>query len=157
MELSLKHALTKAGKVPTTERFPGRNTPAVKPFALTDALGNRDTAGALAAARDQLLTGKEPLELLGLVAWQLNRWVTIKRLGQAGYSAERMVSVTGLHPWQVQRLQSETAHRSLDSLQRILARCWELDVDAKRGRAIPELALEQLLVETCVEAERVKG
>jgi len=60
-----------------------------------------------------------------------------------------MVSVTGLHPWQVQRLQSEVAHRSLGSLQQALSRCWRLDLDAKRGRVIPELAVEQLVIETC--------
>ncbi len=83
------------------------------------------------------------------VAWQLHRWMTVKRLGDAGYSAERMVSVTGMHSWQVQRLQSEVARRSLESLQQTLFRCWELDVDSKRGRTIPELALEELLIEVC--------
>ena len=153
VELSLRHALGKAGKDIATERFPGRSAPAAKPFAFTDALGNRDAAAALAAARDQLLAGKEPLELLGLIAWQLNRWVTINRLSGAGYSADRIVSVTGLHPWQVQRLQSETTHRSLASLQRMLGRCWQLDVDVKGGRAIPELAVEQLVVEVCGREE----
>ena len=148
-ELSLRHALAKAGDAMRTERFPGRGLPAAKPFALTDALGTRDVTGALAAVREQLLAGKEPLELLGLIAWQAHRWVTVKRLGRAGYSAERMVSVTGLHPWQVQRLVSEVADRPLGSLQQTLARCWRLDVDAKRGRLIPELALEQLVIETC--------
>ena len=149
-ELSLRHALAKAGERMRTERFPGRSLPAVKPFALTDALGHRDVTGALAAVREQLVAGKEPLELLGLIAWQVHRWVTVKRLGRAGYSAERMVSVTGLHPWQVQRLLSEVAHRSLGSLQQTLSRCWRLDLDAKRGRIVPELAVEQLVVEMCL-------
>jgi DNA polymerase III delta subunit len=150
VELSLRHALAKASGGMRTERFPGRSISAVKPFALTDALGSRDVAGALAAVRDQLLAGKEPLELLGLIAWQLHRWVTVKRLGRAGYSAERVVSVTGLHPWQAQRLLSEVARRSLESLQRTLSRCWQLDLDAKRGRTVPELAVEQLVVEMCL-------
>ena len=72
--------------------------------------------------------------------------MTVKRLGGAGYSAERMVSVTGMHSWQVQRLQSEVARRPLKSLQQTLSRCWELDADAKRGRTIPELALEELIL-----------
>ncbi len=158
-ELSARHALAKvqqrsgagsaAGKLFTTERFPGRSAPPTKPFALTEALGRQDVAGALVAMREQLSAGKEPLELMSLVAWQLHRWMTVKRLGNAGYSAERMVSVTGMHSWQVQRLQSEVARRSLASLQQMLARCWQLDLDAKRGRTIPELALEELLIEVC--------
>jgi DNA polymerase III delta subunit len=150
LELSLRHALAQPSEAITTERFPGRSTPPVKPFALTDALGTGDVARALAAVHDQLLAGKEPLELLGLVAWQLHRWVMIRRLLNAGYSAERMAVVTGLRSWQVQRLHSEVAHRSLGSLQQVLEQCWQLDVDAKSGRIIPELAIEQLVVEACV-------
>ena len=150
IELILRHPLAKRAEALTTERFPGRNVPAVKPFALADALGARDTAGALSAVQDQLLDGKEPLELLGLVAWQLNRWVLIKRLCESGYSAERISTVTGLRPWQVERVQSEVTHRSLDALEGLLERCWRLDVDAKSGRAIPELAIEELVVRATV-------
>ena len=156
-ELSARHALAKvqqrsgaggaAAKLFTTERFPGRSAAPTKPFALSDALGRQDVAGALVAMREQLSAGKVPLELMSLVAWQLHRWVTVKRLGNIGYSAERMVSVTGMHPWQVQRLQSEVTRRSLASLQQTLSRCWQLDVDAKRGRTLPELAIEQLVIE----------
>ena len=149
VELTARQPLNRLVGQVTVERFPGRNVPAVKPFALTEALCSRDVASALKAVQDQLGMGKEPLELLGLIAWQLNRWVTVKRLGAEGYSAERMVSATGLHPWQVQRLQAEVGRRSLASLERLLERCWQLDVDAKRGRAIPELAVEQLVFEVC--------
>ena len=151
-ELSVRHPLAAPGAAITTERFPGRDTPAVKPFALTDALGTRDIAAALAAVHDQLLTGKEPLELLGLVAWQLQRWVLVKRLVTAGYGAERIAAVTGLKLWQVERLSSEITRRSLESLQGMLARCWQLDVDAKSGRAQARVAIEQLVSEVCLSS-----
>ena len=146
-ELSARHALTNL-TVPT-ERFVGHNAAAAKPFALTDALGTRDTASALSSLHDQLLAGKEPLELLGLVVWQLHRWVWVKRLLASGWSEERIAQVTGLRPWQVQRVQGEVARRPLESLQRLLERCWEVDVDAKSGRTAPELAVETLVVEIC--------
>ena len=146
-ELSARHALARA-TLPT-ERFVGRNTIAAKPFALTDALGTRDTTSALASWHDQLLAGREPLEVLGLVAWQLHRWVLIKRLSASGLSEERIAQATGFRPWQVQRAQDEVAQRPLASLQRLLERCWELDVDAKSGRAVPELAVEMLITDVC--------
>lgn len=155
-ELGLRHALAKAlqgrgewGGL-AVERFPGRSGSSAKPFALTDALGARDAAEALSAMREQVVAGKEPLELLGLIAWQVNRWVTVKRLSEAGYSAERTAAATGFHPWQVQRARAEVADRSLGSLRQALERCWRLDADAKRGRNLPELAVEQLLVEICL-------
>ncbi len=150
IELSVRHALAQAQARLTVERFPGRDVPAAKPFALTDALGSRDVGAALLAVHDQLMAGKEPLELLGLVAWQVQRWVTVKRLLDSGCGVERIVSLTGLRQWQVQRIQSELAQRPLASLQQALSRCWQLDVDAKSGRAIPELAIEQLVVEVCL-------
>lgn len=152
-ELSLRHPLAQASPALAVERFPGRSTPSAKPFALTDALGSRDAAGALAAVRDQLLAGKEPLELLGLVAWQLQRWMTVKRLRDADSTTAQIVLGTGLKPWQAERAQTEVARRSLESLQRLLERCWRLDVDAKSGRALPALALDQLLVEICLNAD----
>lgn len=150
MELSARQPLSKIAAAIQTERFPGRDAPALKPFALTDALGHRDVAGALTAVADQLQAGKAPLELIGLVAWQLQRWVTMRRLLDGGVRIEQIASLMNLKPWQVERLQSEVAHRSLTSLQDLLAHCWQLDVDAKRGRAIPELAIEQLVTETCL-------
>jgi DNA polymerase III delta subunit len=155
-ELGLRQALAKAlqgrgerGGL-AVERFPGRGGSSAKPFALTDALGTRDAAEALAAMREQVVAGKEPLELLGLIAWQVTRWVTVKRLSEAGYSAERMAAATGLHSWQVQRARAEVADRPLGALRQALERCWRLDADAKRGRTLPELAVEQLLIEICL-------
>jgi len=133
----------------TIERFPKRDAPNTKPFALVEALGRRDVVGALAALQDQVVGGREPLELLGLVGWQLQRWVMVRRLLDAGYTAEHVASVTGLSAWQVQRVQSEITDRSLEGLERLLTRCWQLDVDAKQGRAIPGLAVEQLVLEVC--------
>lgn len=150
IELSARQALAQAKGRMRSEPFPGRDTIAVKPFALTDALGARDAAEALAAVRDQLAAGRGPLELLGLVAWQVNRWLMVKRLRDAGYGAERIATATGLRAWQVQRLESEVRARSLASLQDLLTRCWQVDTEAKSGRAIPELAVEQLVLEICL-------
>ncbi len=147
VELSVRHALSRAGAALTVERFMGREAPPLKPFALTDALGVRDVAGALNAVRDQLMGGRDAVDVLGLIAWQVQRWVLVKRLTAAGLSADGISSVTGLRAWQVQRLQSEVAQRPLDALQWALARCWQLDVETKSGRHVPDLAVEQLVVE----------
>jgi DNA polymerase III delta subunit len=133
----------------TVEQFPEQDRPAAKPFVFTEALGNRDVGRSLAAMRDQLMNGRESLELVGLLAWQLQRWVLMKRLMLAGMSIQQMVSVTGFRPWQIQRLQSEVTRRSLSSLQELLGACWRLDLDAKSGRTSPEIALEGLVVRIC--------
>ena len=153
VELSLKHALAQPPAAFAVERFPAPGA-AGRPFALTDALGAGDAGAALQAAREQLAAGKEPLELVGLVAWQAGRWLLVKRLRRHGRSVEQIAAATGMRGWQVERLGSETARRELPALQALLRRCWELDVDAKSGRTLPELALEQAILEACGRGAR---
>jgi DNA polymerase III delta subunit len=165
-ELPARHPLSQVGESPTLRfakrnmgdeplvavaQFPGRGeVRAAKPFALTDALGARDLPGAFAALQEQMAVGKEPLELVGLVGWQLGRWVTARRLLDEGKGMEGIASTTGWRLWYTQRLCGEVAHRPLRSLQRLLERCWQLDVDAKSGRLLPQMAVEQLVAEVCV-------
>ena len=147
--LSARHALAHASGI-RTEQFPGRDTPAVKPFALIEALGSRDAAAALASVADALQAGKDPVELFGLMAWQLQRWVLVKRLVEQGYRTDQIVALAGLRDWQVPRIRSEVAGRSLASLDALLERCWELEAEAKTGRIPPLLAIEELVVRVCV-------
>ena len=155
-DLSVRHPLAKPPPAIHIERFPGREAPAAAPFALTDALGRRDAVGALAAARDQLVGGKEPVELLALIGWQVSRWTLVRRLLDAGYGTERIASALALRPWQAQRLESEVAPCSLERLQDALRRCWELDGAAKSGKAVPVLAVEQLVLELCSSTAAVR-
>lgn len=146
--LSARHALARATGL-RTEQFPGRDTPAVKPFALIEAMGSRDTAAALASVADQLQAGKDPVELFGLLAWQLQRWVLVKRLMEQGYRTDQIVALAGMRDWQVQRIRSEVAGRPLALLDALLERCWELEAEAKTGRIPPLLAIEELVVRVC--------
>ncbi|MBI4343743.1 MAG: hypothetical protein HY601_02895 [Candidatus Omnitrophica bacterium] len=158
-EFSVRHPFARAGASLPVERFAARESPAAKPFALVEALGRRDAAGALEAMQDQVLAGKEPLELLSLVSWQVQRWVLVKRLLAAGLSPEQ--AGTGLKAWQVERICTEIAGRSLDDLQQLLARCWRVERDIKRGRVLPAVEVEALVLEVClgepVDAHREAG
>jgi len=155
--LSEGRPLAQAAAIATVEQFPGRDVPAVKPFALTEALGRREVTAALIAMREQLLAGREPLEILGLVAWQVQRWVAVKRLAASGASADGVATATGLQPWQVQRIHTEIAQRPLAALQALLRRCWQVDRQSRTGGAPPELALEQLLVEACLTPSHARA
>ena len=151
-ELSVRHPLARAahhGAI-SMMRFAGGDTPTAKPFALMDALGVRDLPEALRAVRDQLNGGKEPLELLGLVAWQLQRWILVRRLSESGLATPRIAALAGMQAWQVERVRSEISGRPLVWLDQMLTRCWQLDVDAKSGRTLPLLAIEQLVFELAV-------
>lgn len=152
--LSARHPLGRAQEGLVVEHFEARQAPAAKPFALTDALGTRDVPGALSAIHEQRLAGKEPFELLGFLVWQLQRWITVKRLLNARYSADRIAMMTGLKQWQIQRIQSEVRDRPLDSLEKALYSCWRADTDMRQGRNIPDIALEEAVIRICVPEEK---
>ena len=119
-------------------------------FALVEAVAQREVGSALHALEEQRAAGKEVVEMLGLLAWQLQRWLTVSQLLRAGVVRDQIERLTGLQPWQLERLMREVRSRPLDWLQRALHRCWELDVAAKTGRTIPRTALEGLIVELCL-------
>lgn len=125
-------------------------------FALLNAVAKRDPAAALQELDAQLLEGKDGLELLGSLVWQLQRWLTVARWRQTGVSAEAIAEAMQLEVWQVDRILGELRGRTLGELRDCLERCWELDVAAKRGRT-PSLrtALEQLVLRVCLPAQAV--
>lgn len=119
-------------------------------FALLDAIGRRDGRAALLALHERLMEGSDPLELLGMLVWQLQRWLTTKHLVEAGLSAGQVATRLGLEAWQVHRLLNEVKPRSIEGLREALSRCWEFDVAAKRG-LVPNLraGCEQVVLDLC--------
>ncbi len=120
-------------------------------FAFLNAIARRELPSALRGLHEQLAIGKEELELLGLIVWQLQRWLTLAHLMDTAASRAQIEATTGWKPWQIDRLIDELRGRSLASLQEAIEACWKLDVEAKRGK-LPALttALEQVVVSLCV-------
>ena len=133
------------------EEFAGSVSSAPDHFAWLNAIARRDGPSALQGLHEQLAGGKEALELVGLIVWQVQRWLTLAHLLKAGTPRQEIETITGWKPWQIQRLSEELRGRSVVSLQRALEACWRLDVQAKSGR-LPSLttALEQVVVSLCV-------
>ncbi len=151
--LPAKHPLAGARAQLKIEDFPERDVPEIKPFALAEALGQRDVARSLMALHDQLTAGREPIEILGLLAWQVQRWVTVRRLLDLRLSPERIAQTIGGRSWQIERIRSELSGRPLGVLRAHLARCCQLDAELKSSRTVPVLALEQLVIELCEARE----
>ena len=151
--LEPSHPLLALKPFATVESFeePGRSKSSGG-FALLEAVARRDVAAALHLMQDQLAEGKEVVELFGLLGWQLQRWLTVSHLVDAGMTPRQIADVTGLSSWQVERITTELAGRRTEELARVAKRCWEADVEVKTGRTIPRMALERLLVELCLPA-----
>jgi DNA polymerase III delta subunit len=127
------------GSAVVIERYASADSSAASGFGLVNAIARRDAGAALAELDSQLADGKEVLEVVGLLGWQLQRWLTVKRGGDAG-----------LQPWQLDRVRGEVASRSLETLHRSLADVWAVDTAAKRGQLpLPRAAVEAVVVELC--------
>ncbi len=157
-DLAAKHPLQAAIRAFTTEAFAGLPGAPIKPFAMAEAIGKRDTAGALAALHEQLSVGREPVEIIGMIGWQLQRWVTLRRLMDAKMAPARIAQQLGMRgDWQLGRVQSEIAGRPLAALQKALERCCQTDAELKSGRNLPVLALEKLVIELCGAGKSVSS
>ena len=171
-ELPASHPLASILSTATTERVPGGalvGEAAGRPsggrggFALIEAVIRRDAGGALSIVHEQLAEGKEPLELLGLLMWQLQRWLVVGEGLQARLPREQLLALGGLQAWQLDRLSAEVSSRPPAWVRDLLWRCWEMDLAAKTGRlptapagqaGLPMMlaAVEQVVVELCQPA-----
>ncbi|MBI3087860.1 MAG: hypothetical protein HYY91_03130 [Candidatus Omnitrophica bacterium] len=149
-DVEAKHPLTALRPCSTVEEFRDAAPDAKQGFALVEAIGRRDVAAALQAMNRELAEGREAVELFGLLAWQLQRWLTVGHLLERGLPRQQIAAATKLQPWLIERMSGELAGRPTAWLRRMVQRCWERDVGAKTGRVIPRLALEELIVELCL-------
>lgn len=147
--LKTTHPLKFLKKQLQKESFELAEDPASKPFALVEAIGRRDASRSLYVLHQQLQQGKEPFELIGLIAWQLQRWMHLRRLLDTGYSGQRLAKALGVSAWQAKKLQEEVRWRTQPQLSLLLEKTWDCDTAMKTGRAQPLIAMEQLLFELC--------
>jgi len=148
--LPAAHPLHELMRQVVVERFETASGESRQPFALVHAIANRQMAEALRVVHDELENGKDALELISLVAWQVQRWLTVKRLRESGASTQEIVTAVGCQPWQADRLLAEVADCSAAWLRESLEACWEVETRAKSGRLpILRLALEELVIRVC--------
>ena len=145
------HPLAALARSVVVERFEiVGGAPGAQRFALVEAIARRDVAAACRAMQEQLALGKDVTDLVGMLVWQLSRWLTVRRCLEAAMPQERMRAAAGLEPWQLQRVLQDVADRSSTHLRQLLERCWEVDVAIKTGRTVPRVALEALVVACCL-------
>ncbi len=113
-------------------------------YALTDAVGERKLAPAMATLRRLLDQGDEPLVLLGALAAHMRRLLVARRWADGGPSA--VGAALGLPEWRAERLLRHVRSYREEELSAGLARLAEADVEMKGGDLSPELALSRAVV-----------
>lgn len=113
-------------------------------FALTDALGHRQTNNALALLHRELAAGTNSFALLATLANHVRNLWLIKRAQQRGQPA--IATALGLHPYVVQKASAQTLFFEEQQLQRLHHRLLDIDHDLKTSRLDAETLLDLLLI-----------
>ncbi len=123
--------------------------PALGIFDLVDAIGQRDTAKALAAARRLLGFGEVPVRMLAMIARQIRLILQTKALQEQGATVQKIVAATRLQEFMVRKCLGQARHFDIEDLENAFTALARADVDLKSSGAPGEVVLEKLIVHLC--------
>lgn len=116
-------------------------------FALTDALGQRNSARALALLHQELSAGTNEFSLIATFAGHLRTLYRVKEAQQRGSTPAAMASELVLHPFVVQKASAQTVHFTSDQLRDLHHRLVTIDHDLKTSPLDAETLLNILMVQ----------
>ena len=116
-------------------------------FALTDAMGKRDTASALALLHEQLNFNAQPLYLLTMIARQFRLLLQVRDLAARGHSIDQIRAKLALHPFVARKVVEQSRNFSIDQLESIYRKLLETDIAMKTSRGDPEVNLDVLVMD----------
>ena len=117
--------------------MPGAN---YKMFELTDALAKKDKKRALEALYEALDNDEKPVELLGLLAWQIRNLLRFK------LNPDKP-SELKLHPFVLEKTKAAAKLFSIEELDAILSKIIDMDLTFKTSEADAKTALSLLISE----------
>jgi DNA polymerase-3 subunit delta len=117
-------------------------------WVLSDAWGNRDVAGVLAACEAELDEGVEPFLIAVRLAAQVGLVRTVQALASEGLSSREIAGRLKKHEFRVRKALGHAEHHSTEDLDLAIVRLAELDAALKgASRLSAELELERVLIE----------
>ena len=147
---------TWAGEAPVTRRDVealAATTTELPIFALTDAWGRRDVAGALEACETILERGSGARSaalsrLAASLAAHVGRVRNCQSLAAEGVRARDAAARLKMHPFAAEKAFAQASNFGVEELREALVRLAELDLALKgKSRLTPELELQRALVE----------
>jgi DNA polymerase III subunit delta len=123
----------------------GRESPG---WVLSDAWGNRDVAGVLAACEAELEEGVEPFLIAVRLAAQVGLVRTVQALASEGLGSREIAGRLKKHEFRVRKALGHAERHSSEDLDLAVVRLAELDAALKgASRLSAELELERVLIE----------
>jgi DNA polymerase-3 subunit delta len=116
-------------------------------FQLDDAIGEKNCKKALEILSNLFLVGEKPGTLIYRLTEHLERLIKVKSpVIQRG---ESLASVLKVHPYFVQKYQSQAESFSLEELEKGLVLLYQTDVDLKSSRMPDKILMELLVYNLC--------
>jgi DNA polymerase III subunit delta len=123
-------------------------------FELFDQVKARQAGKAIKSLRSLILSGEPPLKILSSLAWQIRTlWQVKGGLGQRMTEAQ-LTAQLKIHPFAVKKACEQANRFSESDLHRIHDAIRQTDVAIKSTGSPPELILESLLLDLCMETKK---
>lgn len=119
------------------------------PFALTEALKEKNAQQALALLHNQLGHGEEPLKILGTIVWQLRVIWEVKHYQSQKLPAFKIAQEMAAKPFMVEKALKHTQNFSHLELVRSFKDLAQADRELKTSGQPPQGILESLILKLC--------
>ena len=111
-------------------------------FNLTDAIGNRDVAGALVALEQLLDDGAEPTYVLIMVEWMLRRLYAARVAVNGGASPAEAAETVGVPPYFRRKFVAQVDNFTVAELIRLFDLLLDTDVALRQTGRSPRVVME---------------
>jgi DNA polymerase-3 subunit delta len=149
----LEKVITFAGKAKSIDEKVVREvvgeTRLEKIFDLTDALKTKNPSKALRILRNHLEHGEQPVQLLGMIAWQFRLIWEVKHHQITGMPPSRIAQKMGVAPFQAEQALRYTGKFSERQLREGFRSLFQADRELKGSGKAPEGILETLVLSLC--------
>ncbi len=120
------------------------------PFALTEALKEKNAQQALVLLHNQLGHGEEPLKILGTIVWQLRVIWEVKHYQSQKLPPSKIAQEMGANPFMVKKAMKHTRNFSQLELTKSFKDLAQADRELKTSGQPPQGILESLILKLCV-------
>ncbi len=115
-------------------------------FALTDALGQRQSARAMELLHHELVSGANAFGLIATLASHIRNLYQVKQSRDNGTAPGSIASELALHPFVVQKALTQSTKFTIDELRNLHHRLLTIDHDLKTSPLDAETLLDMLVV-----------
>ncbi len=123
-------------------------------FDLTDAIDNGDVKEALSIISDMMRAGKKHYEVIGILCWQMKRILRAKTMLLRGLNEAGIAGILKINNYYSERFFRQLKALDIIQIKARMRAILEADLDIKRSKYDPILALEFCVIKLCLGASR---